>query len=329
MTTGVVAGKFHPFHLGHKHLIDTAFDHVDHLDVIVCEADGETVPGATRAGWIEQTYADRPVSIHVFDWTGLSADDSKLWAQITLQVLGHRPDICFTSEDYGAAWADYLECQHISVDPPRTSVPVSARQIRADVLAHLDELPPATRASFCRRVCVLGAESTGKTTLADQLAAALHTDWVPEYGRTYCEEMGDPLAYVWSSEDFARIIERQHEMEDQLAGRANAVLICDTDAFTTCVFHDVYLASAAPPKLLEQVRRYHLYLLTDPLTPYEQDNTGLRNATARTKMHEAYASMLDQTEARHVLVSGTPQRRVGQAAEAVEQLLSEKVVLQG
>jgi HTH-type transcriptional repressor of NAD biosynthesis genes len=329
VSRGVVAGKFHPFHLGHRHLMDTALDQVDHLDVIVCAADGETVPGETRARWIDETYAARPVKTHVFDCTGVSADDSALWAQITLGILALPPTICFTSEQYGDSWAEYLGCRHISVDPTRSSVRISGSEIRADVLSHLDFLPPATRASFCRRVCVLGAESTGKTTLSHDLAGALHTDWVAEYGRTYCEEMADPLAHIWSTEDFARIIAQQHQLEDELASRANRVLICDTDAFTTCVFHDVYLGRPAPADLTAQIRRYDLYLLTDPATPFAQDVTGLRNAEARTRMHQAYETMLAETGARYIELTGTPGERVAAAAQAVTELLSEPLVLQG
>jgi nicotinamide riboside kinase len=141
--------------------------------------------------------------------------------------------------------------------------------------------------------------------------------------------MADPLAHVWSTADFAHIITQQHQLEDELAGRANRVLICDTDAFTTCVFHDVYLGQPAPADLTAQIRRYDLYLLTDPATPFEQDTTGLRGAEARNIMHEAYQTMLTGSNARHIEVSGTPVDRLDAAVGAVNQLLSEPVVLRG
>jgi len=40
------------------------------------------------------------------------------------------------------------------------------------------------------RICLLGAESTGKTTLAAALAVAYETVWNPEYGRVYTEVGG-------------------------------------------------------------------------------------------------------------------------------------------
>jgi HTH-type transcriptional repressor of NAD biosynthesis genes len=269
------------------------------------------------------------VRTHVLDWTGLDPDDSALWAKLTVDTLGAAPDVCYTSEAYGDRWAAHLCCEHRSVDPERLVVPVSGSAIRGDVLRHLDSLAPATRAHFCRRVCVLGAESTGKTTLAGDVAEALETQWVAEYGRTYCEEMHDPQAYVWSTADFERIIEHQHADEDALAGTANRVLICDTDAFTTCVFHQVYLGAPAPPHLRDQVRHYDLYLLTDPATAFEQDATGLRDPSARSAMHAAYETMLASGRKRFINVSGDRASRTAQAVAAVRELLAHAIVLAG
>jgi HTH-type transcriptional regulator, transcriptional repressor of NAD biosynthesis genes len=55
------------------------------------------------------------------------------------------------------------------------------------------------RAWYCRRVVVLGAESTGTSTLAADLAEHLGTVSVPEYGRQFSAEHG--LGHSWSSRD--------------------------------------------------------------------------------------------------------------------------------
>ena len=91
-----------------------------------------------------------------------------------------------------------------------------------------------------KRVCLLGAESTGKTTLARALAAAYGTVWNPEYGRPYTELGRDPEA-PWTSAEFTHIARIQCWYEDCLAGSARRALFCDTDAFTTALFHEVYL----------------------------------------------------------------------------------------
>ena len=91
-----------------------------------------------------------------------------------------------------------------------------------------------------KRICLLGAESTGKTTLARSLAAAYGTVWNPEYGRPYTELGRDPDA-PWTSAEFTHIARIQCWYEDCLAGSARRALFCDTDAFTTALFHEVYL----------------------------------------------------------------------------------------
>ena len=91
---------------------------------------------------------------------------------------------------------------------------------------------------------LLGAESTGKTTLASALAAAYDTLWNPEYGRPYTEIGRDPEA-PWTSAEFTHIARITCWYEDFLATEARRVLFCDTDAFTTAVFHEVYLGT--PP----------------------------------------------------------------------------------
>ena len=91
-----------------------------------------------------------------------------------------------------------------------------------------------------KRICLLGAESTGKTTLAWGLAKAYGTTWVPEYGRPYTE-FGRDRDAPWTSEEFTRIARMQCWYEDWLTLAARGRLFCDTDAFTTALFHEVYL----------------------------------------------------------------------------------------
>ena len=91
-----------------------------------------------------------------------------------------------------------------------------------------------------RRICLLGAESTGKTTLAAALADLYGTLWNPEYGRPYTEVGRDPEA-PWTSDEFTHIARMQCWYEDFLAEFATRLLFCDTDAYTTAVFHEVYL----------------------------------------------------------------------------------------
>jgi nicotinamide riboside kinase len=69
-------------------------------------------------------------------------------------------------------------------------------------------LVPAARAELARRVVLVGAESTGKSTLARALAEAFETVRVPEHGRWYWEGRRYLEDQTWTNEEFRRIAAR-------------------------------------------------------------------------------------------------------------------------
>jgi NadR type nicotinamide-nucleotide adenylyltransferase len=113
--------------------------------------------------------------------------DSQLWANLAKAWCNFTPDIVFTSESYGENWAKYLGCQHLLVDMDRATYPISGTKVRQNPIASWKYLPPATREFYCHRIVIVGSESTGKTTLSENLATRYHTIWVKEFGRELCE----------------------------------------------------------------------------------------------------------------------------------------------
>lgn len=267
MTTGLVIGKFLPPHHGHKHLIDTAAAGVDHLDVLVCARPDQPIDGPTRARWLAEIHPG--ISVIVVDDD--IPDESEPWARRTVEILGRPPDVVFTSEDYGPRFAALLGARHVSVDPDRRRYPVSGTAVRADPAAHWHLLEPCVRAHYARRVCIVGAESTGTTTLARALAEYFHTLWVPEYGRRYSEERAPG---PWSTAEFVAIARHQQADEDAAARRSGPVLVCDTDALATAVWHERYLGQPSPEvEALAAARPYSLHVLTRDDIPFVQDGT--------------------------------------------------------
>jgi NadR type nicotinamide-nucleotide adenylyltransferase len=171
-----------------------------------------------------------------------------------------------------------------------------------------------------KRIRLLGAESTGKTTLARVLADSYDTVWNPEYGRPYTELARDPAA-PWTSEEFTHIARIQCWYEDCLAGSARGVLFCDTDAFTTALFHEVYLG--APTHDFDDLvdRRYDLTLVCSLDVPWRHD--GIREfEDQRHWMHERYLERAQASGAPWLLVEGSVEERVRESCEAVERLLT-------
>src|SRR5262249_22709830 len=154
-------------------------------------------------------------------------NDTAVWAANTIRWLGGPPDAVFTSEDYGDPYARAMGSVHVLVDRARAAVPCSGTAIRHDPFAHLGYPGPPGRAWFAKRVCVLGAESTGTTTLAAALAEHYRTVWVPEYGREYSAEKFARGETTWTTDEFVRIAAEQTRREERAARVADRVLIGD------------------------------------------------------------------------------------------------------
>ncbi|MBS1810700.1 MAG: AAA family ATPase [Acidobacteria bacterium] len=317
---GLIVGKFYPPHRGHKFLIDSGRAQVDHLSVIICQKPHEQPPGELRAAWLREIHPDVNVLLidDVYD-----EQDSKIWAENSIRWLGFVPDVVFTSEDYGDRFAHHLGCEHVQIDKARTIVPVSGTKVRSAPLQCWEFLEPPVRAWYAKRVCLIGAESTGKTTLAQALSAHYQTVWVPEFGREYSErKLAETGGYDFTSEEFTHIAQTQCEREDEAARKANKILVCDTDAFATSIWHRRYLLERSPAveAIVAAHRRPDLYLLTDVNTPFEQDGT--RDGEAiRGWMHATFVEELTAQQRPFQLLSGSREERLANAITMIDALV--------
>lgn len=322
MTLGFVVGKFYPPHRGHKHLIDAARRQCDRLVVLLPHHPSQRIPGEVRKAWLEEIHPDCEVHLVPDELP----DDSELWARLTVAHLGRAPDVVFSSEDYGPRFAAFMGCRHVMVDRERVAVPISGTKVRAAPLEHLDLLEPCVRAYFVRRVVLIGAESTGKTTLAAALAGRFATDWVAEYGREYWEQkvaglsMDGPLP-AFASDEFEHIAAEQQRREDAAARVANRVLFCDTNAFVTGTWHERYTGRrSAAVDAIGRRDRVDLYLLTEPDFPFVQD--GLRDGESiRGWMHGRFEAQLAERNVPVIRLAGPHEGRLELAADAVGRLL--------
>lgn len=183
------------------------------------------------------------------------------------------------------------------------------------------------------RVVLVGAESTGKTTLASDLCEALvrrggafaATRWVPEYGRDYTIEKlareggdGGMDALVWTTADFVAIAREQNALEGREAAVTGPVLICDTDAFATAIWHERYLGARSAALEALAIARPSLYLLThhdDVVFEADQIRDGER---FRAWMTEAFVERLRGGVHRLLSVRGTRDERVAAALVAID-----------
>jgi NadR type nicotinamide-nucleotide adenylyltransferase len=171
-----------------------------------------------------------------------------------------------------------------------------------------------------KRVALVGAESTGKTTLAKRLAEHYGTAWVAEHGREYSETVGHHIGkgYVWREEEFAEIARVQHDWENDAARHANRVLICDTDVLATEIWQERYLGS----RTRFPYRRPDLYLVADPAGfPFVADE--IRDSEhLRDWMTQRFIAALNEEHLPFVMLSGPADERFDQAVTAIDRLLS-------
>jgi NadR type nicotinamide-nucleotide adenylyltransferase len=259
-------------------------------------------------------------------------DDSQQWADFTIKYLGRAPDIVFSSENYGPIYSSLMGSRHIMVDQLRNTVPISGTQVRTNPLLYLHHLEPCVRAWFVKRVVLVGAESTGKTTLAQQLADHFQTVWVPEYGREHWEKKvsgltGSEASPSWSAEEFIHIAQEQQRREDLSARQCNRILFCDTNAFATGTWYERYFHTRhALVDSIGQQSKSDLYLLTAPDVPFVQD--GFRDGQhIRNWMHDRFAEQLTNLHQRDpavriVQICGSFEQRLATAIASVDRMLS-------
>lgn len=317
---GLVLGKFLPYHTGHAHLIRTARAQVDELTVLVCSVAREPIPGEIRCRWVSESHPECKV-VHVTEEVPHTPEEHpEFWAIWTSLVRRHAGavDTVFTSESYGDRLAECIGARHVCVDRKRRAYPVSATAIRQDPLALWEFIPPVVRPSYAHRIAILGTESTGKTTLAEQLAKTFNTGWVPEFGRAYCEQRD---VYALTLDDFDAIALGQIADEEAAARSANRVLICDTDVRTTATWSDLIRGTRSAWLTHEAtVREYSHVILLSPDVPWVNDGMRvLENERARhTDLLEAELRHTNQPFTR---IAGSFENRLREATAVVARVL--------
>lgn len=164
-----------------------------------------------------------------------------------------------------------------------------------------------------KKIAVVGPESTGKSTISEQLADHYQTVWVPEYSREYCSKLTGPCSW----EDEINMFRGQLALEEELLPRANKLLICDTTFITVKIWSD-YVFGKAPEEVLSELpkRHYDLYLLMDIDLPWEDDP--LRNfPDLREYFMGVWKEELERLNANYAIINGTQEARKNHAIDTI------------
>jgi len=160
------------------------------------------------------------------------------------------------------------------------------------------------------KIAIYGPESTGKTTLAKQLAEHFNTVWIPEFARDFLQKKWDAQQEICQKEDLLPIAIGQTKLENEGLQKANSILFADTNLLVTKVFSDIYygetdaiLAKAA------KKHKYDLFLLTDIDVPWEKDD--LRDKLkGREETLKIFEENLIQFKKPYIKISGSKEKRL-------------------
>ncbi len=322
--SGLIIGKFMPPHAGHRYLIDFARNYVKDLTVLVCSIESEPIPGDVRAAWMREAFPGVNVLHHTDEIPREPEghpDFWDLWRETIKRLVPEKIDFVFASEDYGFRLAKELGALYVPVDHPRKLAPASGSDIRDNPLEHWEKIEPCARPWFLKRFCIYGPESTGKTTLTQNLARHYKTCFVEEHVRPLVNHRGGhiDLSVIPS------VARGQIASENALERQANRILFYDTDLITTTIWSD-WLYGGSPDWVREAAdersRRYDLYLLLNIDVLYVDDPQRCTpDPQDRARFYEKCENELKRRNLPYVKISGDWSERFRACCEAVDKLL--------
>jgi NadR type nicotinamide-nucleotide adenylyltransferase len=311
--------------VGHQYVIETALAETDKVYVMIYDSPEVTrIPLAVRAQWIRELYP----TVHVLEAYNVPSEVSnepqkkREHEQYILHILnGRQVTHFFSSEFYGEHVSQALQAHNRQIDPERRVHPVSASLIRSDPYRYRHYMHPRVYRDLIKNIVILGAPSTGKTTLSEALTQRYNTVWMPEYGREYWEQ--HQINRRLSQQQLLELAQGHIQREEQKLLSANRFLFTDTNAITTLLF-SLYYHQQAQPELTHLAeackQRYALTFLCDSDIPYD-DSWDRSGHLQRETMQRKYCQYLDQQQIDYTLLSGSLESRVIQVGEILDQQL--------
>jgi HTH-type transcriptional regulator, transcriptional repressor of NAD biosynthesis genes len=319
MRRGLVLGKFMPIHNGHIKLIEYAVKQCDLLYVWICVSNKEPISGELRFNWIKDIFKNndkiKPV-LFEYDESLLpntsesSRQVSEIWAKVIKQNLPII-DVIISSEQYGDFVAEFLNIKHKYFPICRIT---SATAIRNNPYKNWEFIPDIVKPFFYRKVCLLGTESTGKSTLTKRIAKYFDADFVSEVGRNVVENT--------NTCQFSNLVEiaRTHaEKIISMKKYLNKMLIIDTDITITKSYSKfLFNQELYVDTWIKDANKCDLYLYLDNDAPYIQDGTRL-SETARNLLDKFHKKELQESNIQYFLINGTWDKRFKESLRIIHE----------
>lgn len=278
---GMYGGCFDPLHLGHVQVITQASTKCKELHIVLSwSASRDRIDHKLRYRWLNEVCKNLPnVYLHAVEDTQATKSlynwEDGAW-DIKLAV-GKPIDIVFCGDDYKQLdFFPSLYPNSVIEYIPRDIIPISSTTIYSNPLKHWDYLPKPVQRYFCKKVLIVGGESTGKSILCQNLANIYNTVAVNEYGRYTCERAGGE-DYMTKADLYENLIMQRAEIY-KAEQQANKILFVDTDSLTTAFYGGLlgdgewYSVEDLGLNIANTIE-WDLIIFLEPTVPFVQDGT--------------------------------------------------------
>lgn len=337
-TNGLIIGDYMPIHMGHVNALMKASYMCDNLYIVLiynnekekkwCEEDNfKYIVPEVRTRWITQLTKDlENINILTVEEVVFKNKNTDASATIdnVIKKVGVHIDMLFHSNIYYAKQIKkrFPKIEVLIDEYDLKKFSVSSKQIRKNgIIKYWDDLPRIVRQYFVKKVVIVGTESSGKSTLTRHLAKLYNTNYVEEFGRTLCEDLGG-YEGIFTPDLFPYIAYGHKMSEFESIKNSNKVLFIDTEIIVTQYFSELHSGRHIILDIIAQENEYDLWIYLEPDIEWVED--GFRtygNDESRVKNNIKLKKMLDARNIKYEIVSGSYIERIRKAIKLVDDLL--------
>ena len=329
---GMYGGSFDPLHIGHIDVIIKAASQCEKLYVVLSYSrERDNIPMEYRYRWIRNSFCHMDnIEIILLEDNATSKsnyDTDDYWEKgrdYVLSQIGANVDVVFCGSDYIGTniYESLYNCKVVYFD--RAIIPVSSSAIRSNPFENWEYIPQICRPYYTKKILFVGGESTGKSTIAENLALAYNTNFLEEVGREVCDYAGPQDLMIVSDSYEILLTHKTKEME--LIKQSNKLFFVDTDALTTKFFAQFLLdgekkSAENLADAITQINTFDLIFFLEPTVAFVQDGTRNTKIEAdREKYSNQIKAIFDEAGLEYICLSGDYLNRY----EEVKKIIKDK-----